>query len=165
MKNKILLYLFIFTLISAVFIYVNDKKILDARTTEISQYKEKTEQLESDIEKLRMDKENLQYFSLTSNEDALSYFEKRGMEGEDVVNKVRDALISRNKASEDNELVPFEGMEGSMRINKIKVLNHKWVIADFTDGTYWGELFLTYSIDDEGKISFNTEKSFLYPKD
>lgn len=165
MKNKILLYLFIFTLISALFIYVNDKKILDARNNEISEYKDKTEQLESDIEKMRSDNENLKYFSLTSNEDALSYFEKRGIEGKDVVNKIQDELISRNKASEDNELVPFEGMNGPMRINKIKVLNHKWVIADFTDGTYWGEIFLTYAIDDEGNISFNTEKSFLYPKD
>jgi len=48
-------------------------------------------------------------------------------------------------------------------INKVKLLNHKWIIADFSDGKYWGELFITYVINDDEKIIFNLAKSFMYP--
>ena len=34
-------------------------------------------------------------------------------------------------------------------INKVKLLNHKWVIADFSDGTDWGEIWSLYSISGE----------------
>jgi len=53
--------------------------------------------------------------------------------------------------------------EGRMLINKVKLLNHKWIIADFSDGKYWGELFITYVINDGEKIIFNLAKSFMYP--
>jgi len=43
------------------------------------------------------------------------------------------------------------------------VLNHKWVIADFSDGKRWGELILLYSIDKEGNITFETLQSVIYP--
>lgn len=84
---------------------------------------------------------------------------------EEFTSKVEDEIISRNKANEDNKLVPFEGMEGVMRINKVKVLNHKWIIADFTDGKYWGELLISYEMDENNNLQLITEKSFLYPAD
>ena len=54
-------------------------------------------------------------------------------------------------------------MNRTYLINKIKVLNHKWVVADFSDGTYWGEIFLTYKIKKGGKVSFELKEHFLYP--
>ena len=104
------------------------------------------------------------YFNLENNEDAITYFQNRDIEVSNLVMKIEDAIISKNSASEDNLLVPHAGMEGNMRINKIKVLNHKWVLADFTDGTYWGEVFMSYDVSEDGTISFYPEKSFLYPK-
>ena len=32
-----------------------------------------------------------------------------------------------------------------MMINGVKMLNHKWAIADFTDGKYWGQILLKVS--------------------
>lgn len=162
MRNKILLYLFIFAVLFTMFIYVNDKKILDARDEEIVELREEIGDLKAELKDTNETNDDLESFSLMGNEEAMTYFENRGFEAKEVLLKVQDELISRNKASEDNELVPFDGMNGPMRINKIKVLNHKWIIANFTDGKYWGEVFLTYELDDDGNFSFTPEKSFLY---
>ena len=163
MRSKILMYLFIFALLFCIFIYVNDKRILDSKQEKIEQLEDKLSEVE-----LNQDQQSIatseDYFNLQDNEDAITYFQNNGVETEGLITKIEDAIISKNSASNDNPLVPHAGMEGSMRINKIKVLNHKWIIADFTDGSYWGEVFLTYTIQEDGGPVFNTEQSFLYPK-
>lgn len=163
MRSRIFLYLFIFTLMFTVFIYVNDKKILDSKDATIESLEEKLEEFRFTNQDLSEINNNLSYFSLENNEEALSYFENRGIDPVAIESTIKNAIISRNRANEDNELIPFAGMDGVMRINKLKVLNHKWILADFTDGTYWGELFITYEIDENNNLQLNTEKSFLYP--
>ncbi|MFV8225950.1 hypothetical protein [Christiangramia aquimixticola] len=164
MRNKILMYLFIFTLLFTIFIYVNDKRILDSRQEKIESLENQLEQSKNELQ-LKADNNSAEdYFNLEQNDDALNYFQKKGIATEGLVAKIQDAIISKNSNQQDNPLVPHAGMEGSMRINKIKVLNHKWIIADFTDGNYWGEVFLSYEVSKEGEISFNPEKSFLYPQ-
>lgn len=163
MSKNLLLYLFIFSLLFTIFIYVNDKKILDSRDAEIQGLKGEVERLELEIDSIAELNENAGYFSLLENEDAMSYFENRGIEAAVVSETIENELMSQNKVDIDNSYVPFDGMEGEMHINKIKILNHKWVIADFTDGTYWGEVFFTYFIDEEGNLELIAEKSFLYP--
>ena len=39
-------------------------------------------------------------------------------------------------------------------INKIRLLNHKWILTDFTDGKYWGELLISYTVNDLNNIEF-----------
>lgn len=158
------MYLFIFSLLFTIFIYVNDKKILDSKEERIENLETKLEEVEAELETSDLSSEIEQdYFSLKNNEDAITYFENKGIDSEDLILKIEDAIISKNSAEEDNPLVPHDGMDGAMRINKIKVLNHKWIIADFTDGSYWGEIFLSYEVMDNGELKFQTEKSFLYP--
>lgn len=163
MRNKILMYLFIFSVLFTLFIYVNDKRILDAKQDKIDRLEEKLAEVEADAQIPSEVAEVEDYFNLENNEDAITYFENKGIDTQDLILKIEDAIISQNSAEEDNPLVPQAGMEGKMRINKIKVLNHKWIIADFTDGTYWGEVFLSYEVSEDGEIKFYPEKSFLYP--
>ena len=54
-------------------------------------------------------------------------------------------------------------MGGKFLINKIKVLNHKWLIANFSNGTFGGELFIKYTIAADASITFNVVEHFLYP--
>ncbi len=164
MRNKIISYSLIFMFLFTVFIYVNDKKILDAKEDKIESLTERLSELENEKEQLARENLNLNYFSLAENEEAISYFERSGVDAAKLAQALEDEIIGRNKASEDNDLIPFDGMEGTMRINKVKILNHKWIIADFTDGTYWGELLISYQLDNENNLSLTTEKSFLYPK-
>lgn len=163
MRSKIFLYLFIFTLMFTVFIYVNDKKILDSRDADIARLENRLEEEQEKNRSLLGENKDLLYFSLLNNEEAISYFEERGIDPEVLSELVEEEVIGRNKADVDNELVPYAGMDGVMRINKVKLLNHKWIIADFTDGTYWGELFILYDIDENNNLILNTEKAFLYP--
>lgn len=162
MGKRILIYLFIFALLSVLFIYVNDKRILDDK-------EERIEILQKEITEAKKKNDSLvslegnDYFTLSNNEEAITYFENRGIDTAELIANIEDAIISQNKAQDDNPLVPYAGMEVNMRINRIKILNHKWIIADFTDGTYWGEVFLSYEVGEDGSINFNAEKSFLYP--
>jgi len=50
-----------------------------------------------------------------------------------------------------------------MLINTVKLLNHKWIIADFSDGDFWGELFIAYEINENSELKFSLIDSFLYP--
>ncbi|MDX1761627.1 MAG: hypothetical protein R3218_05680 [Christiangramia sp.] len=163
MGNKILMYLFIFTLLFAIFIYVNDKRILDSKQEKIESLEMQLSEAEGEVSNSPEFDASEDYFNLENNEDAITYFENKGIYTKDLILKIEDAIISQNKVGEDNPLVPLDGMEGDMRINKIKVLNHKWIIADFTDGTFWGEVFLSYEVAENGEISFFPEKSLLYP--
>ncbi|TBW29056.1 hypothetical protein [Gramella sp. KN1008] len=163
MRNKILMYLFIFSVLFTIFIYVNDKRILDSKQGEIDRLQNELTETKTELENFSQSDENEEYFGLENNEDAITYFDNKGIDTKDLILKIEDAIISQNQAGKDNPLVPQDGMEGDMRINKIKVLNHKWIIADFTDGTYWGEVFLTYQVGENGNIQFTPEKSFLYP--
>lgn len=164
MRNKLLMYLFIFTLVFAIFIYINDKKILDTKEENLQNLEARIATLEAEKDSLLIRNSDLEYFSLSENEEAISYFENQGMEAVTIIDQIKDEIISKNKSEAGNELVPYEGMEGVMRINKIKVLNHRWIIADFTDGTYWGEIFINYYVEENGDIEYITQSSFLYPK-
>ena len=164
MKNKILLYLFIFAALFAIFIYVNDKKILDDQIEKIVSLQKQLDELEAEKENTKTKgSEDFYDFSLKRNEPAITYFENNGFEAAEIERKVQDVLIDMNKSSEDNKMVPFEGMSGPMRINKVKLLNHKWLIANFTDGKHWGEILLKYYINEDGSVEFEALSSFLYP--
>jgi hypothetical protein len=86
------------------------------------------------------------------------------LEAADVEAKVSDQIYDFNLKKGNNPLVPFEGMDGDMKINKLKFLNHKWILADFTDGKYWGEMILAYSFNNENELELTTLGSFLYPQ-
>ena len=49
-----------------------------------------------------------------------------------------------------------------MIINTIKLINHRWVIADFTDGKYWGELILRYYVNDDKSVDFEISDYLIY---
>jgi len=166
MKNKILLYLFIFAALFTIFIYVNDKKILDDQTERIVSLQKQLDDLKAEEENTKTTgSEEFYDFSLQRNEPAITYFENSGFEASEIERKVQDVLIDMNKSSEDNKMVPFGGMNGPMRINKVKLLNHKWLIANFTDGKHWGEILLNYYITDDGNVEFEPLNSFLYPSE
>ena len=59
--------------------------------------------------------------------------------------------------------MPFANANGQWRINRIKFLNHRWVIADCSDGSAWGELWIEYFFDQEGQLDLTVESSVLYP--
>ncbi|HET8839487.1 MAG TPA: hypothetical protein VFM82_10895 [Flavobacteriaceae bacterium] len=164
MRNKIFMYLFIFAALYIVFQYMNAKKANEFYEDKVSHLETEVNALQAENESLHSENLDLNYFSLMENDDAVSYFAEKGFNAAEIAEKVKGAIIDRNQPDADNELVPFAGMEGKMRINHIKILNNHWIIADFTDGVYWGEVLLDYTVDENGNLSISTIDGFLYSR-
>ncbi len=162
MKKHIFAYLFVFTVLILLFHVVNSNKILTNLESDWQEEIMQRKQLQDTIRILqdRIDEEV--YFSLIQNEGAQIFFQ-----GEDLIeleNQLMDAIYETNLLPNNEKLISFAPMgEGGYLINKVKVLNHKWVIADFTDGSFWGEMLMLYSKDKIGRFRFEVKESFLYP--
>jgi LPS O-antigen subunit length determinant protein (WzzB/FepE family) len=161
MKKNIILYLFVFTALILVFQLVNSKKVFDDLQGKWSETKVRNEKLKDSVFRLqeRIDEQN--DFELEGNEYALRYFENLGIQN--IASHVKDHLYDTNLLREKNDLIPYAAMDRTFLINKVKVLNHQWVVADFSDGTHWGEIFLTYQINKNGALKFKLKEHFLYP--
>ena len=164
MKSKIFMYLFVFTILLVIFQYVNSKNILDKYENDITKFKAKIEKLEDATVIMQDENLELMHFNLEHNEDAISFFESKGLDVSELIPFIKDGLYTLNEAKGEHPLVPYASMtDGKMMINTIKLLNHKWILADFSDGKHWGELFLTYRITDNQELKFNLVEYFMYP--
>lgn len=162
MKKNLFIYLFVFAALIALYQFVTANKILASNDTKIKTLKEKVVQLEDSIQKTTIKALEMQYFSLENNDDALVYYEHLNIA--DPTLYISDKLLETNEKKGDNPLIPYEGMESDFKINKIKILNHKWIIADFSDGKYWGELLIKYELKDDMGVDFTTVDHLLYTK-
>ena len=164
MKQKIFMYLFVFAALLVLFQYVNSKRIfedvykkLETSESQLSKYRDSITVLQNDILEAS-------HFNLERNEDAITYFENDGYEINELIPFIKDELYKLNEVKGEHPIVPYVASEGrKMMINTVKMLNHKWIIADFSDGEYWGEIFLTYEISDNKELKFNLIEYFLYP--
>ena len=163
MKNKIFIYLFLFTLLFVILQYMNEKRIFESQEAEIENLKGKVRQYHDSIIALETEIRDTDYFGFLGNDAAMTYFENMGFEASQVQALVSGKIYDSNLHSGNNPLVPLEGMNGPMKINKLEFLNHKWVQADFTDGKYWGEMILEYTFNNEKELKLNVISSFLYP--
>ncbi len=164
MKEKIFMYLFVFALLLVLFQYVNAKRIFEAEGKKLEKCEGKLSKLNDSIMRLNEDYIGQSHFNLERNEDAISYFERDGYDVSELLPLIKDELYSLNEVKGQHPIVPYGSSEGrKMLINTVKLLNHKWIIADFSDGEFWGEVFLTYEVGQDKKVQFNLVVSFLYP--
>lgn len=161
MQKKIFLYLFVFATLTAIYLGVSGSKQINSLNEKISKLEDREEAYKDSLQQSLFDILDMQYFSLENNDDALSYYDHLNLS--DQAGYVSDRLLETNERKGDNPLVPYEGMNGDFKINKIKILNHKWIIADFSDGKYWGELLIQYQINDNRDIDFTVADHLLYP--
>ncbi|MFM1879761.1 MAG: hypothetical protein RLZZ241_2627 [Bacteroidota bacterium] len=162
MIKNIYLYLFVFTALIALYLGVMGNQSIAKLEQQLEKSKQEVlstkEALKAEMHK-RME---LEYFSLQFNEDALAYTDDYILEN--PAGYISDKLLETNESHGNNPLVPYEGMKSFFKINKIKVLNHRWIIADFSDGMYWGEMFLNYEIKPDLSVSFTLKDHLLYSK-
>jgi len=166
MKRQLYLYLFILSALITVFTYgyysrdlAHEKKIAE------SDAKSKHDSIMMLSNKLN----DVDHFSLEKNENAQNYFESAKSEKirnyTALVPYVTEKLLDLNVNPKGN---PYTGQEqlgaNKFSINKIKVLNHRWIIADYSDGEYWGEVLLKYFINDDESVSFEVIQSVIYQK-
>ncbi len=169
MKTKIYLYLFLFTALIALYLFVSSGKMVQEREANYESLQAKqeeltlsNEQLKDSIHQLNLKILEMEYFSLDNNDDAFAYYEHLNIKN--TSGYISDKLLESNERKGSNPLVPYEGMDGDFKINKIKVLNHKWIIADFSDGKYWGDLLLKYELKDDLSVDFTVLDHLLYTR-
>lgn len=136
--------------------------MLENKDLKIQNLESEVSVLQDSVQKLQLQVFDMQYFSLQNNDDALSYYDHLGLENPSRY--IADKLLETNEQKGDNPLVPYEGMESDFKINKIKILNHQWIIADFSDGKYWGELILKYELKDDMGVDFTMMDHLLYTR-
>jgi hypothetical protein len=145
---------------------VNSKNIIDKYEKDINSYKATVQENAKIIEDLEEGNFELSYFNIDRNQVAIDYFESQGYDTDELIPAIKEGLYNMNDyEGDDHPIVPFVSLTGTkLVINKIRILNHKWVVANFTDGQYWGEIFLTYEIDSNNELKYKLVEYFMYPK-
>lgn len=164
MKSRIFMYLFIFSLLLILFLFMNSKSIIEVYDKNLTKMEAKAIVYEDSIKTLKDENFELMRFSLEFNDDAMSYFEDQGYKISELIPFIKDELYKLNVyEGDDHPLVPYASMTGNkMMINSIRLLNNRWIIADFSDGKYWGEMIMTYEITDKQDLKFKLLDYLLY---
>jgi hypothetical protein len=166
MKKSLLIYLIILVVLMNVFTFMYFSKQRDFERD----HSKKTElRLKDSLVSITKKLDEASYFSLAKNENAQNYFNPENATKTISINKlipiVTEKLLDLNSNPKGN---PFIGQDqigaNKFIINKVQILNHRWIIADFSDGEYWGEVLLKYFINEDESVSFETVQSFIYQK-
>ncbi len=162
MKSKIFLYLFLFAALICLYQFVSANNLQKAFKSDMDSLNSELEQVKDSLQASRLKVLDIQYFSLENNDDALAYYDHLKLPN--PTRYIEDKLLETNEQSGDNPLIPYAGMESDFKINKIKVLNHKWILADFSDGKYWGDLVIQYELKDDLSVDFTLLDHLLYTR-
>lgn len=166
MKKSILLYALILVVLIYIFTYMFlSKQVKFEQTNYDNLVKKHEKQKDSLLVKLS----DANYFSLETNDNAQNYFENKStntiISYEKLIPILKDKLLDFNTNPNGNPYTGCDSIDGNkFIINKVKVLNHRWIIADFNNGQLWGEAIIKYFIDDKENISFEVAESLIYPK-
>ena len=166
MKKSLMLYLFILALLFNVFTYMYFSKKLDF---EENRFTNKEKKWNNDVDSITNKLKDANYFSLEKNENAQNYFNPdnatKTIQVEKLIPFVTEKLMDLNANPKGN---PYIGQDqigaNKFIINKVRILNHRWIIADFSDGEYWGEVLIKYFVNDDETVSFETFQSLIYQK-
>lgn len=166
MKKSLFLYLLILSILMNVFTYMYYSKRTDFQE---NQSKSKNIKLKDSLSVMAAKLSDADYFTLENNQNAQNYFDNPNSEKfipyEKLIPFVTEALMDFNVKPQGN---PYTGQDklGDQKfiINKIKILNHRWIIADYNDGEYWGEALIKYFINEDETVSFETFQTVLYQK-
>lgn len=160
MKN-VILYALVFSLLFNVFQFVNSTKILNGKETEVQKIKTHLKSSRDSVMQLS----NANYFALESDEDAQEYFFSNNLDYQKVATKVKEDLIVLNENKSGNRLVPYEPIDGKpFIVNTSKILNHRWLIAEFSNGDLWGQILVKYFVSTDKPTDFETVETVLYER-
>jgi hypothetical protein len=153
--KKLVLYGLIFSVLLNIFQYMYSTKKFNFDENRAEKFKVK---MTDSISKIVAEKEEGDYFSLAYDEKAQDYLE--GYDVQKLMPQVKEKLMDMNSNPTGNKLIPYDNMV----INKVRFLNHRWIIADFTGDSNWGEVILKYFLEKDGSVTFETAETVMYPQ-
>ncbi|WP_418262708.1 hypothetical protein [Flavobacterium faecale] len=166
MRRSFFLYSFILLILINIFTYSFYSKEVEFEKT---RYERVSKKLKDSLVSVSTQLRDANYFSLEKNENAQNYFENinpdKTIQYEKLIPHVTEKLLDLNSNPKGN---PYTGQDqigaNKFVINKVKILNHRWIIVDYSDGEIWGEALLKYFVNDDMSISFEVMQSLLYQK-
>ncbi len=166
MKKSLFIYLFILGLLFNVFTYMYFSKQLAFEKERFDKMEVKNKNKFNAINAKLVE---ANYFTLENNDNAQNYFNPdnatKTIQIDKLIPVVTESLLDLNSNPKSN---PYTGQDqigaNKFIINKVKILNHRWIIADYSDGEYWGEVLLKYFINEDETVSFEIIQSLLYQK-
>lgn len=162
MRRNIFLYLFLFAALYIVFQYINSSKGLEYQERKIEKLEKKLAEKDSLSGQLEERLANVEYFTLLGNENAKEYFDNDDLSVQYLQPQIADGLYAKNTA-QGNDLINFVGDGRPFQINRVQILNHRWIIADFSDGKSWGEMLVEYFVNEDGSVDYRRVESLVYP--
>jgi hypothetical protein len=164
MKKQLFLYLFIFSLVINVFIYMyysGQEKYVNNR---VEKMQVKLKKAQDSLKLNRAANDDADYFDLLNNDNAIDYFVDKGFNETDALAaKIKEGVTDMNQNPKGNALTGYDAINGQkFLINKVKILNNRWLIADFSNGKTWGDVLIKYFVDDKGVVTYETIQTSLY---
>jgi hypothetical protein len=164
MKKSILLYLCILLVLTNIFTYA----FLNSQVKfETKNYDNLDKKFNDTINSYLLKIDDADYFSLEKNDRAQDYFENKAtgkfISQDKLIPYVKEKLLDLNSNPNGNPFTGYEKINGKpFIINKLKFLNHRWIIADFNNGSMWGEVILKYFINPDETVSFEIAETIIY---
>lgn len=100
------------------------------------------------------------YFSIDKNENAQKQFAPQ--EVENVMTKVVQDFSVLNQQENGNPLLPVDSNGNPTKVNKMSVINHKWLIIDFFGEGVVGELIIKYDYSPDKTTEFTVLDTAIY---
>ena len=160
--KKPLLYLFILSVLLNIFTYMYFTKKTKFEEERIANFQKETKAKKDSITALNTQVLDANYFSLEYNDNAIEYFDE--FDVNQLALEIRDEISSLNENANGNPLTKYDKINGDKAIvNKVKILNSRWIIADFSIGSAWGEVMIKYFKQEGKPTEYETMDTFIYP--
>ena len=159
MRNKIIQYLLIFISLIALYLFVSDMNKSKAFAASQERMSKRVDNLKDSIAQLVVEQTENAYFSLEVNRDAQQAHPDFSPEELQII--IEDYILLSNDNPKGNPLLSSLGSDWI--INKIHVVNHQWILADFTNGTQWGDALFLYQVKANSKPRLRLLNHVMYP--
>ena len=159
MRNKIIQYLLIFISLIALYLFVSDMNKSEAFAASQERMSKRVDNLKDSIAQLVVEQTENAYFSLEVNRDAQQAHPDFSPEELQII--IEDYILLSNDNPKGNPLLSSLGSDWI--INKIHVVNHQWILADFTNGTQWGDALFLYQVKVNSKPRLRLLNHVMYP--
>jgi len=169
MKKSLLLYLFILAVLMNIFTYAYFSRKNAAENKPVTEEKGEVQQLKDSIDVMYNQIVDANYFSLENDQNAQNYIVNNNLDKiipyDQFSKTITDQLMAYNDKPDGN---PYTGQtkmtDKKFIINKAKVLNHRWIVADYSDGQFWGEALIKYFVNPDKTVSFEVIETLIYQK-
>ena len=159
MRNKIILYLLLFISLIALYLFVSDLNKTEAFAASQERMTNRIEKLKDSIAQLVTDQTEHAYFSLALNRDAQQAHPD--LSPDDLQLLLEAYLLEQNDAPNGSPLLSSIGK--GWIVNKISIVNHQWILADFTNGSQWGDALFQYQVSNNKQLRLRLLNYVMYP--